>query len=170
MDAHAPLRLRCPADSPREADRHLAIDVRLPLSIEAVAALAERIPRCPCGQEIGIDTRTPEGPREDRIAALETANASLSDEVAQRRRERDEAMRARDALAQLREMDAARITALETALREVLPYLADCQDGEVMCARCGSAYGYCRVAVEDMPHTASCEIGRAMHVLRGGAR
>lgn len=58
----APLRLRCPADSPREADRHLAIDVRLPVALEAVAAVAAGLPRCPCGAALAIDTRPVEPP------------------------------------------------------------------------------------------------------------
>ena len=37
MSAPAPLRLRCPKDSPRDADLHLAIDVRLPCDVRILA-------------------------------------------------------------------------------------------------------------------------------------
>ena len=37
MSAHELLRLRCPADSPRDAANHLALDVRLPLCPACVA-------------------------------------------------------------------------------------------------------------------------------------
>lgn len=52
----APLRLRRPADSPRAADRHLAIDVRLPLPVCRALTVLGRL-RCPCGEELVIDTR-----------------------------------------------------------------------------------------------------------------
>lgn len=58
MTAPVPLRLRCPKDSPREADRHLAIDVRLPLPVGRALAMLSRV-RCPCGAELVIDTRDP---------------------------------------------------------------------------------------------------------------
>ena len=55
------LRLRCPKDAPREADRHLAVDVRLPLTIDALPsvmrAISEHLLRCPCGAELAIDAR-----------------------------------------------------------------------------------------------------------------
>ena len=56
MSASAPLRLRCPADSPREADRHLAIDVRLPCDVRILARLAKGLPRCGCGAKLAIAT------------------------------------------------------------------------------------------------------------------
>ena len=56
MTAPAPLRLRCPKDSPREADRHLAIDVRLPCDVRILARLAKSLPHCGCGAELVIDT------------------------------------------------------------------------------------------------------------------
>ena len=80
MTAPVPLRLRCPADSPREADRHLAIDVRLPLPIgPALSQLSQM--RCHGGEELVIDTRATEAASADtedrrsdaRIAALEHA-------------------------------------------------------------------------------------------------
>ena len=81
MTAPAPLRLRCPKDSPRAADRHLAIDVRLPCDVVTLGVLAKRLPRCPCGEELVIDTRAAEAASADtedrrsdaRIAALEHA-------------------------------------------------------------------------------------------------
>lgn len=78
MTAPAPLRLRCPADSPRASDRHLAIDVRLPLPIgPALSQLSQM--RCHCGEAMVIDTRTAnantdtERRNDARIAALEHA-------------------------------------------------------------------------------------------------
>jgi len=80
VTAPVPLRLRCPADSPREADRHLAIDVRLPLPIGPALSQLSRL-RCHCGEELVIDTRATEAASADtedlrsdaRIAALEHA-------------------------------------------------------------------------------------------------
>lgn len=80
MTAPATLRLRCPKDSPCEADRHLAIDVRLPLPVCAALKKLSRV-RCPCGEELVIDTRATEAASADtedrrsdaRIAALEHA-------------------------------------------------------------------------------------------------
>lgn len=54
MSAHESLRLRCSADSPRDAANHLALDVRLPLSLAAMTALA-LLPRCPCGLDLCVD-------------------------------------------------------------------------------------------------------------------
>lgn len=54
MSAPDPMRLRCPADTPDDATNHLALDVRLPLSLTAMPAL-QRLPRCPCGRELHID-------------------------------------------------------------------------------------------------------------------
>lgn len=51
-----PMRLRCPKDSLREADRHLAIDVRLPCDVMVLARLAKSLPRCGCGAELAIAT------------------------------------------------------------------------------------------------------------------
>lgn len=124
MTAPVPLRLRCPADSPRAADRHLAIDVRLPCDVAMLSRLAKSLPHCGCGAELVIDTKVASADAEDRsdarIADLERAASSLSDEVMQRRAERDTAMRERDALRSLRGMDAERIAKLEEMLRAVL--------------------------------------------------
>ena len=55
----APMRLRCPADDGSDPARHLALDVRLPLSLDAVPGLLRALARvrCPCGKTLGIDTR-----------------------------------------------------------------------------------------------------------------
>lgn len=55
MSAPGPLRLRCPADSPREADRHLAIDVRLPMPVCSALTALSRL-RCPCGEALVVLT------------------------------------------------------------------------------------------------------------------
>lgn len=64
MTAPVPLRLRCPADSTRAADRHLAIDVRLPLPIGPALSQLSRL-RCHCGEELVIDTRATEAASAD---------------------------------------------------------------------------------------------------------
>ncbi len=51
------MRIRCPKDAPREADRHLAVDVRLPLTLDAIPRLLRGLGRCPCGADMAIDTR-----------------------------------------------------------------------------------------------------------------
>ena len=57
MAATEMMRIRCPKDSPREADLHLALDVRLPLGLDLVPAVLSALSRCPCGEEFVIDTR-----------------------------------------------------------------------------------------------------------------
>lgn len=51
-----PMKIRCPADSPDDAARHLAIDVRLPLCITGTLTALSRL-RCPCGKDLVVDTR-----------------------------------------------------------------------------------------------------------------
>lgn len=55
MAAPAPMRLRCPKDSPRGADRHLAVDVRLPMPVCSALTVLARL-RCPCGEALVILT------------------------------------------------------------------------------------------------------------------
>jgi hypothetical protein len=55
MAAHETMRVRCPKDAPREADRHLAVDVRLPLPMTAIPRLLRALGRCPCGEKLVID-------------------------------------------------------------------------------------------------------------------
>ena len=58
-------------------------------------------------------------------AQRDAALSSLSEEVTQRRAERDTVMRERDALRSLRAMDAERIATLEEMLRAVLDTAPD---------------------------------------------
>lgn len=57
MAATEMMRIRCPKDSPREADLHLAVDVRLPLSLDALPVLVRALSRCRCGAEMAVDGR-----------------------------------------------------------------------------------------------------------------
>lgn len=58
MAAHEMMRVRCPQDTPRGADGHLAVDVRLPLPMTAIPKLLRGLGRCPCGAKLVIDTRS----------------------------------------------------------------------------------------------------------------
>ena len=149
MSAPAPLRLRCPADSPRAADRHLAIDVRLPLPIGPALSQLSRL-RCHCGEELVIDTRATEAASadtEDRrsdarirdalldclsVATAEAGAAGAaarsavggapsSAQIVEAIRASIEGMHAsRDAVCAENDGLHVRIAALEHALREVL--------------------------------------------------
>lgn len=57
MAATETMRVRCPKDTAREADAHLAVDVRLPLSLAAIPKLLRALGRCPCGAKLVIDCR-----------------------------------------------------------------------------------------------------------------
>lgn len=56
------MRLRCPQNSAREADLHLAVDVRLPLTRDAIPKLLRALGRCPCGAKLVIDSRAEAAP------------------------------------------------------------------------------------------------------------
>lgn len=144
MTAPVPLRLRCPADSPRFADRHLAIDVRLPLPVGALPRILGRLPRCPCGAELGLDTDAtevastgPEDRRSDariRDALLDCLSVATADpcdspealatptaQIVEAIRASIEGMHAsRDAVCAENDGLHVRIAALEHALRDVL--------------------------------------------------
>lgn len=76
----APLRLRCPADTdPARHDEHLAVDVRLPVALDAAAAVAAGLPRCPCGAKLWIDTRPVEPPADMRDARIAELTDALRD-------------------------------------------------------------------------------------------
>lgn len=64
----------------------------------------------------------------------------------------------------------ARERELTGALRALAPWLVIFDEhGAAQCAHCGAAYGFQRVDPIDVPHSASCDIGRALRVLDGGA-
>lgn len=46
------MRLRCAADDGTEPALHLAVDVRLPLSLTLLPGVSERLGRCVCGAEM----------------------------------------------------------------------------------------------------------------------
>lgn len=56
MSALPPMRVRCPADDPSDPGAHLALDVRLPLTIGKHFDVLARL-RCPCGGRMVIETR-----------------------------------------------------------------------------------------------------------------
>lgn len=62
----------------------------------------------------------------------------------------------------LHEMDAARIAALETALREAYEAHRSCYGRALWCGRCGAEWG--------TQHIGDCPVGRALRVLDGGER
>lgn len=79
------MRLRCPADTssdPRAQGNHLAVDVRLPLSIDATASVLRLLPRCPCGEELAIDGEQVTRP----VNAATMSRAALIREVRRLRR------------------------------------------------------------------------------------
>lgn len=47
------MRVRCPDDGKTEG-LHLAVDVRLPLSLSATGAVLSMLSRCPCGASMVI--------------------------------------------------------------------------------------------------------------------
>ena len=64
----------------------------------------------------------------------------------------------------------ARERELTGALRALAPWLVIFDEhGAAQCAHCGAAYGFQRVDPIDVPHSASCDIGRALRMLDGGA-
>ena len=50
------MKIRCPADDPRDPGAHLALDVRLPLCLGGTLTALSRL-RCPCGKGLVIDMR-----------------------------------------------------------------------------------------------------------------
>ena len=51
-----PMKIRCPADAPDDPGAHLALDVRLPLTIGGTLTALSRL-RCPCGKGLVVDAR-----------------------------------------------------------------------------------------------------------------
>jgi hypothetical protein len=51
-----PMKIRCPADAPDDPGAHLALDVRLPLTIGGTLTALSRL-RCPCGKGLVVDVR-----------------------------------------------------------------------------------------------------------------
>jgi hypothetical protein len=56
MEALPPMKIRCPADDVTDPGAHLALDVRLPLTIGRTLTALSRL-RCPCGKGLVVDTR-----------------------------------------------------------------------------------------------------------------
>lgn len=57
MDARFNLmRLRCPKDADGQESKHLAVDVRLPLGITALARVTKSLTQCVCGAAMVIAT------------------------------------------------------------------------------------------------------------------
>ena len=50
------MKLRCPADDAADPGAHLALDVRLPLTIGRTLTALSRL-RCPCGKGLVVATR-----------------------------------------------------------------------------------------------------------------
>lgn len=101
-------------------------------------------------------------------AQRDTALSSLSDEVVQRRAERDTAMRERDALRSLRLMDADRVAALESALRASLARWRATRGRYTPLPHC-DVCGVRLAADGTETHDAECAVGRDLRVLGGGA-
>jgi hypothetical protein len=49
------MKIRCPADDVTDPGAHLALDVRLPLTIGGTLPLLRL--RCPCGKDLVVDVR-----------------------------------------------------------------------------------------------------------------
>lgn len=98
----------------------------------------------------------------------DTALSSLSDEVMQRRAERDTAMRERDALRSLRAMDADRVAALESALCASLARWRAARGRYTPFPHC-DVCGVRLAADGTETHDAECAVGRDLRVLGGGA-
>lgn len=58
------------------------------------------------------------------------------------------------------------VLALRESLRDLVPHLIERDERGAMCVWCGAAYGPRAVEAIDVPHSASCAIGRALRVLR----
>ena len=86
----------------------------------------------------------------------------------QRRAERDTAMRERDALRSLREMDATQIAALESALRASLARWRAARGRYTPLPHC-DVCGVRLAADGTETHDAECAVGRDLRVLGGGA-
>ena len=54
------MKIRCPADDPRDPGCHVAVDVRMPMPIGRAMTLLGQL-KCPCGKGLVIDMR-PETP------------------------------------------------------------------------------------------------------------
>ncbi|HSN27954.1 MAG TPA: hypothetical protein VLT45_16810 [Kofleriaceae bacterium] len=54
------MHLRCPKDAPGVKHEHLAVDVRLPLAIDALAQVTTALTKCPCGAAMVLATDTKE--------------------------------------------------------------------------------------------------------------
>lgn len=54
MDPAKRMRLRCPADDAEHLGDHLAVDIHLPLGLDGISYVCERMPDCLCGKELFI--------------------------------------------------------------------------------------------------------------------